>query len=30
VKARISFDLLTLMQARRNGFGPQHTAAGER
>ena len=30
VKARISFDLLTLMQARRNGFGPQHAAAGER
>jgi Methyltransferase domain len=30
MKARASFDLLTLMQARRNGFGPQHVAAGER
>jgi predicted O-methyltransferase YrrM len=30
LKARASFDLLTLMQARRNGFGPQHTGAGER
>jgi MMP 1-O-methyltransferase len=30
LKARASFDLLTLMQARRNGFGPQHVAAGER
>lgn len=30
LKARASFDLLTLMQARRNGFGPQHIAAGER
>ena len=30
LKARASFDLLTLMQARRNGFGPQHTAPGER
>lgn len=29
VKARVSFDVLTLMQARRNGFGPQHTAPGE-
>jgi predicted O-methyltransferase YrrM len=30
LKARASFDLLTLMQARRNGFGPQRVAAGER
>jgi predicted O-methyltransferase YrrM len=30
LKARASFDLLTLMQARRNGFGPQHTAAVDR
>lgn len=30
MKARVSFDFLTLMQARRNGFGPQHTAPGER
>lgn len=30
LKARASFDLLTLMQARRNGFGPQHIAADER
>jgi predicted O-methyltransferase YrrM len=30
IKARASFDLLTLMQARRNGFGPQRVAAGER
>jgi MMP 1-O-methyltransferase len=30
LKARASFDLLTLMQARRNGFGAQHAAAGER
>lgn len=30
LKARASFDLLTLLQARRNGFGPQHAAAGER
>jgi predicted O-methyltransferase YrrM len=29
-KARASFDLLTLMQARHNGFGPEHTTAGER
>ncbi len=29
LKARASFDLLTLMQARRNGFGPQHISAGE-
>lgn len=28
-KARASFDLLTLAQARRNGFGPQHVAADE-
>jgi predicted O-methyltransferase YrrM len=30
LKARVSFDVLTLMQARRNGFGPQHTASGDR
>jgi len=30
MKARVSFDVLTLMQARRNGFGPQRAAAGER
>lgn len=30
LKARASFDLLTLMQARRNGFGPQHTAVDDR
>jgi MMP 1-O-methyltransferase len=30
LKARASFDLLTLMQARRNGFGPQRSSAGER
>jgi|SRR5579864_7783952 len=30
LKARVSFDLLTLLQARRNGFGPQHVAADER
>ena len=30
LKARAGLDLLTLMQARRNGFGPQHLAAGER
>ena len=30
MKARLSFEVLTLMQARRNGFGPQHFAAGER
>jgi MMP 1-O-methyltransferase len=30
LKARAGFDLLTLMQARHNGFGPQHTAVGDR
>ena len=30
LKARAAFDLLTVMQARRNGLGPQHTAAGDR
>jgi predicted O-methyltransferase YrrM len=30
MKARASFDLLTLMQARRNGFGPQAAALDER
>ncbi len=30
LKARVSFDLLTLLQARRNGLGPQAAAPGER
>jgi predicted O-methyltransferase YrrM len=30
VKARVGFDMLTLLQARRNGFGPQRRAVGER
>lgn len=30
MKARVSFDVLTLLQSRRNGFGPQRVAAGER
>jgi MMP 1-O-methyltransferase len=30
LKARVSFDALTLMQSRHNGFGPQQVAAGER
>jgi len=30
MKARVSFDVLTLLQSRRNGLGPQRVAAGER
>lgn len=30
MKARVSFDALTLMQARRNGFGPQRSSANDR
>jgi hypothetical protein len=30
MKARVGFDILTLAQARRNGFGPQRVATGER
>jgi predicted O-methyltransferase YrrM len=29
-KARVGFDVLTGLQARHNGFGPQRAAAGER
>jgi MMP 1-O-methyltransferase len=30
LKARVGFDVLTGLQARHNGFGPQRAAAGER
>ena len=30
LRARLSFDVLTLLQARRNGFGPQAFVPGER
>jgi predicted O-methyltransferase YrrM len=30
LKARVSFDVLTLLQARHNGIGPQQAAPGDR
>jgi predicted O-methyltransferase YrrM len=30
LKARVGFDILTMLQARRNGLGPQRAAPGER